>query len=398
MNLSESPDDQAFRRTVREFLAERLPPDIRDDVLAFKHLGRDHYVRWQQILAARGWGAPGWPREYGGTNWSALERSIFDEECYKAGAPRQIPFGLSMIGPVLMKFGTPAQRTHFLPRIITMEDWWCQGYSEPGAGSDLASLKTSARREGESYVINGQKTWTTLAQYADWMFCLVRTRAEGKPQEGISFVLIDMKSPGVRVRPIRTLDLGADVNEVFLDEVRIPVANLVGDENRGWSIAKFLLGHERTTIAGIGMCKRLLASLKDYARRQTRHGRPLLEDIRFRDRIVKLEIELLSHEWSLMRLIATEQSGGSIGVEASILKIRGSEIQQDLAELLMESAGPYAVPFVAEALEPGFARATAGAMHLSGVAALYFDLRKVSIYGGTNEVQRNIIAKSVLGF
>lgn len=398
MNLSESPDDQAFRRTVREFLAGRLPPDIREDVLAFKHLGREHYVRWQQILAAHGWGAPGWPREYGGTNWSALERSIFDEECYKAGAPRQIPFGLSMIGPVLMKFGTPAQRTHFLPRIITMEDWWCQGYSEPGAGSDLASLKTSARREGESYVINGQKTWTTLAQYADWMFCLVRTRAEGKPQEGISFVLIDMKSPGVRVIPIRTLDLGADVNEVFLDEVRIPVANLVGDENRGWSIAKFLLGHERTTIAGIGMCKRLLASLKDYARRQTKHGRPLLEDIRFRDRIVNLEIELLSHEWSLMRLIATEQSGRSIGVEASILKIRGSEIQQDLAELLMESAGPYAVPFVAEALEPGSARPTAGAMHLSGVAALYFDLRKVSIYGGTNEVQRNIIAKSVMGF
>ena len=302
-----------------------------------------------------------------------------------------------MIGPVLMKFGTPAQRAHFLPRIIIMEDWWCQGYSEPGAGSDLASLKTSARREGESYVITGQKTWTTLAQFADWMFCLVRTRGDGKPQEGISFVLIDMKSPGVRVRPIRTLDLGADVNEVFLDEVRIPVANLVGDENRGWSIAKFLLGHERTNIAGIGMCKRLLASLKDYARRQTKHGRPLLDDVRFRDRIVKLEIELLSHEWSLMRLISAEQSGAPIGIEASMLKIRGSEIQQDLAELLMETAGPYALPFVAEALETGFTGATAGGVHLNGVAALYFDLRKVSIYGGTNEVQRNIIAKSVLG-
>jgi len=303
-----------------------------------------------------------------------------------------------MIGPVLMKYGTPAQRAHFLPRIITLEDWWCQGYSEPGAGSDLASLKTSARREGESYVINGQKTWTTFAQFADWMFCLVRTRGDGKPQEGISFVLIDMKSPGVRVRPIRTLDLGADVNEVFLDEVRIPAGNLVGDENRGWSIAKFLLGHERTNIAGIGMCKRLLASLKDYARRQTKHGRPLLDDVRFRDRIVKLEIELLSHEWSLMRLISAEQAGTPIGVEASMLKVRGSEIQQDLAELLMETAGPYALPFVAEALEPGFTGATAGGTHLSGVAALYFDLRKVSIYGGTNEVQRNIIAKSVLGF
>lgn len=397
MNLVESPDDQAFRKTVREFLVARLPADIRDAVLSFQHPSREHYVRWQRILAAQCWGAPGWPQEYGGTGWTAVQRSIFDDECYKAGAPRQIPFGLSMIGPVLMKFGTPAQRAHFLPRIITMEDWWCQGYSEPGAGSDLASLKTSARREGESYVITGQKTWTTLAQFADWMFCLVRTRGDGKPQEGISFVLIDMKSPGVRVRPIRTLDLGADVNEVFLDEVRIPVANLVGDENRGWTIAKFLLGHERTNIAGIGMCKRLLASLKDYARRQTKHGRPLLADVRFRDRIVKLEIELLSHEWSLMRLISAEQSGAPIGVEASILKIRGSEIQQDLAELLMETAGPYALPFVAEALETGFAGATAGGAHLNGVAALYFDLRKVSIYGGTNEVQRNIIAKSVLG-
>ncbi len=398
MNLVESPEDQAFRETVREFLVARLPADIRDAVLTFQHPSREHYVRWQKILAAQGWGAPGWPQDYGGTGWTAVQRSIFDDECYKAGAPRQIPFGLSMIGPVLMKFGTPAQRAHFLPRIITLEDWWCQGYSEPGAGSDLASLKTSARREGESYVITGQKTWTTLAQFADWMFCLVRTRSDGKPQEGISFVLIDMKSPGVRVRPIRTLDLGADVNEVFLDEVRIPVANLVGDENRGWSIAKFLLGHERTNIAGIGMCKRLLASLKDYARRQTKHGRPLLANGRFRDRIVKLEIELLSHEWSLMRLISAEQSGAPIGVEASMLKIRGSEIQQDLAELLMETAGPYALPFVGEALEPGFTGVTAGGTHLNGVAALYFDLRKVSIYGGTNEVQRNIIAKSVLGF
>jgi len=279
-----------------------------------------------------------------------------------------------------------------------MDDWWCQGYSEPGAGSDLASLKTTARREADHYVISGQKTWTTLAQFADWMFCLVRTQNDGKPQAGISFMLIDMRTAGVRVRPIRTLDLGADVNEVFLDEVRVPAANLVGEENRGWGIAKFLLGHERTTIAGIGMCRRLLASLKYIAGRQTQHGRPLLEDTRFRDRIVKLEIDLLSHEWSLMRLIATEQSGGAIGVEASMLKIRGSEIQQDLGELLMESAGPYALPFVAEALEPGFDGATARGIHLNGVAALYFDLRKVSIYGGTTEVQKNIIAKSILGF
>jgi len=397
MNLSESADELQFRETVRQFLRQHLPAAIREDVLAFKHLAKEQYVTWQRILAAQGWGAPGWPRDYGGTGWSAVQRSIFEDECYKAGAPRQMPFGLSMIGPVLMKFGTPAQRARFLPRIITMDDWWCQGYSEPGAGSDLASLKTTARRDGGDYVINGQKTWTTLAQFADWMFCLVRTNGEGKPQEGISFVIIDMRTPGVRVQPIRTLDLGADVNEVFLDDVRIPIDNLVGEENRGWTIAKYLLGHERTNIAGIGMCKRLLASLKDYARRQNKHGRPLLADVRFRDRIVKLEIELTSHEWSLMRLVSLEQSGQPIGIEASMLKIRGSEIQQDLAELLMESAGPYGLPFVAAALDAGFRGTTAGGTHLNSVAPQYFDIRKVSIYGGTNEVQKSLIAKSVLG-
>ncbi|HEY3654456.1 MAG TPA: acyl-CoA dehydrogenase family protein [Steroidobacteraceae bacterium] len=397
MNLSESPGELQFRETVRQFLRQKLPAAIRDDVLAFKHLAKEQYVSWQRILAAQGWGAPGWPREYGGTGWSAVERSIFEDESYNAGAPRQMPFGLSMIGPVLMKFGTPVQRARFLPRIITMDDWWCQGYSEPGAGSDLASLKTTARRDGGGYVINGQKTWTTLAQFADWMFCLVRTNGEGKPQEGISFVLIDMRTPGVRVRPIRTLDLGLDVNEVFFDEVRIPIDNLVGDENRGWTIAKYLLGHERTNIAGIGMCKRLLASLKNYARRQPKHGRPLLDDVRFRDRIVELEIELKSHEWSLMRLVSLEQTGQPIGIEASMLKIRGSEIQQDLSELLMESAGPYALPFVAAALDSGFVGITAAGTHLNSVAPQYFDMRKVSIYGGTNEVQKNLIAKSVLG-
>jgi alkylation response protein AidB-like acyl-CoA dehydrogenase len=397
MNLSESPGELQFRETVRQFMQQKLPAAIRDDVLAFKHLAKEQYVSWQRILAAQGWGASGWPSEYGGTGWSAVQRSIFEDESYNAGAPRQMPFGLSMIGPVLMKFGTPVQRARFLPRIITMDDWWCQGYSEPGAGSDLASLKTTARRDGGDYVINGQKTWTTLAQFADWMFCLVRTNGEGKPQEGISFVLIDMRTPGVRVQPIRTLDLGADVNEVFFDEVRIPIDNLVGDENRGWTIAKYLLGHERTNIAGIGMCKRLLASLKDYARRQPKHGRPLLDDVRFRDRIVKLEIELKSHEWSVMRLVSLEQTGQPIGIEASMLKIRGSEIQQDLAELLMESAGPYALPFVAAALESGFVGITAAGTHLNSVAPQYFDMRKVSIYGGTNEVQKNLIAKSVLG-
>ena len=397
MEFTESAAELQFRSEIREFVRQQLPTDIRDDVLSFKHLTKDQYVRWQCILADRGWGAPGWPAHYGGAGWSAMQRSIFDDESYKGGAPRQIPFGLSMIGPVLMKFGSAVQQARYLPRILRMDDWWCQGYSEPGAGSDLASLKTTARRDGDEYVLSGQKTWTTLAQFADCMFCLVRTRADGKPQEGISFVLVDMRAPGVRVRPIRTLDLGAEINEVFLDDVRIPVANRIGPENGGWSIAKYLLGHERTNIAGIGMCRRLSASLKDFARQQTKHRRPLIEDVRFRDRMVKLEIDLMSHEWSLMRLVSLEQAGRPVGVEASMLKIRGSEIQQELAELLMESAGPYALPFVAAGLDAGFEGGTANGVHLNSVASLYFDLRKVSIYGGTNEVQKNIIAKSVLG-
>jgi alkylation response protein AidB-like acyl-CoA dehydrogenase len=296
-----------------------------------------------------------------------------------------------------MKFGSAAHQAKYLPRILTMEDWWCQGYSEPGAGSDLASLKTRAERRGDVYVVSGQKTWTTLAQYANMIFCLVRTSAEGKPQQGISFLLIDMRTPGVRVRPIKTLDQGADVNEVFLDDVEVPIENLVGDENRGWTIAKYLLGHERTNIAGIGMCKRLLRRVKELAKQQSHRGRPLIEETRFRDRLARLEIQVMSHEWSLMRLISLEQAGREIGTEASILKVRGSEIQQDLGALLMECAGPFALPYSPERLEEGRGADTPGGIELAGLAAQYFDLRKVSIYGGTNEVQKNLIARAVVG-
>jgi alkylation response protein AidB-like acyl-CoA dehydrogenase len=396
MDLRESPEDLKFRDDVRSFVAASLPADIRDRILGFRRIGREDYVRWQRILHAKGWGAPGWPREYGGPGWTARQRSIFEEECFEAGAPRQMPFGLSMVAPVLMKFGAAAHRARFLPRIVTMEDWWCQGYSEPGAGSDLASLKTRAERRGDTYVVNGQKTWTSFAHWANWIFCLVRTRGDGKPQAGISFLLIDMAAAGVRVKPVRTLDQSADVNEVFFDDVVVPAENRIGEENGGWTIAKYLLGHERTNIAGIGVCKRLLRRLKDYARSEHKHGRPLIEDVRFRDRILKLEIELLSHEWSLMRLISLEQAGKPIGTEASILKIRGSEIQQDLGELLMECAGPYALLYLPEALEEGFSGATPAGPGLSGLAAQYLDLRKVSIYGGTNEIQKNIIAQSLL--
>lgn len=397
MDFQETPADVAFRNEVRQFVATNLPQAIRDRVLGFRRVPREDYVNWQRILHARGWGAPGWPVEFGGTGWNARQRTIFEEECFEAGAPRQIPFGLSMIGPVLMKFGTAAQQRQYLPKIISMDDWWCQGYSEPGAGSDLAALKTRAERVDDVYVINGQKTWTSFAHYANRIFCLVRTSAAGKPQEGISFLLMDMDTPGLSVRPIKTLDQGADVNEVFLDNVRVPVANLVGEENRGWTIAKYLLGHERTNIAGIGMCKRLLRRAKEIAAVERHRGKPLHDDARFRDRLAALEIEVLAHEWSLMRLISLEQSGKDMGAEPSMLKIRGSEIQQRLGELLMDAAGPDAMPYVADWLEDGSGLLDARSAHFSGVAAQYFDLRKVSIYGGTNEVQKNLIARALTG-
>jgi len=398
VDLRETEHEKAFRAEVRSFVEANLPHDLRDRVLNFQHLEKADYVRWQRILAAHGWGAPAWPREFGGAAWSAAQRNIFDEECFTAGAPRQMPFGLSMVAPVLQKFGTPAQQQRFLPRILSMEDWWCQGYSEPGAGSDLAALSTRAERRADGhYLVNGQKIWTSFAQWADWIFCLVRTDAGGRKQEGISFLLIDMATPGVTVRPIKTLDGGHDVNEVFFDNVRVPVENLVGEEHHGWSIAKYLLGHERTNIAGLGNCKRFMRRLKEIAASERKHGKPLLQDPRFRDRIVKVEIDLIAHEWSLLRLIAAEGEGRAPGPEASILKIRGSEIQQELTELLMECAGPYALPFVADALEPGYSGDTAQGELLNALAPHYLDWRKISIYGGATEVQKNIIAKMILG-
>ena len=397
MHLQDTSENLAFRAEVRDFVESHLPADIRDAVLQFRRVEREDYVAWQRILHDRGWGAPGWPKEHGGTGWNARQRSIFEEECFVAGAPRQMPFGLSMVGPVIMAFGTPEQKARHLPKILSMDEWWCQGYSEPGAGSDLASLTTRAQRKGDYYIVDGQKTWTSFAHWATWFFCLVRTSTEGKPQPGISFLLIDMKTPGLQVRPIRTLDQGHDVNDVFLDNVQVPVENRVGEENQGWTIAKYLLGHERANIAGIGMCKRLLRRLKEYARTEIKRGRPLIEDPLFRDRIARSEIEILSHEWSLMRMISLQGAGKAVDVEASILKIRGSEIQQQLGELLMECAGPYALPYLPEALERGYSGPTAGRAELNGLAAQYLDLRKVSIYGGTTEVQKNIIAKSILG-
>ena len=397
LELILGPEDAAFRDEVRAFIDENLPSDTRRRVENEKVLSKSDHVRWQKILHEKGWIAPGWPVEHGGTGWSPLRRHIFDEELGLAPTPRIIPFGLSMVGPVIMEFGDADQKARYLPRILASDDWWCQGYSEPGAGSDLASLRTRAVADGDDYIVNGQKTWTTLAQYADMIFCLVRTATEGKPQEGISFLLIDMTSPGITVRPIVTIDGGREVNEVFLEDVRVPQANRVGEENKGWTYAKFLLGHERTNIAEIGQSKRELARVEAIAAREMSGGRPLIEDPAFRLKLAAAEVDLMALESIVLRVIGEESAGHAPGPEASLIKIKGTEVQQCLTELMIEAIGPYAAPFVPEALEDGWNEAPIGPDHAAAVAPRYFNWRKASIYGGSNEIQRNIIAKSVLG-
>jgi alkylation response protein AidB-like acyl-CoA dehydrogenase len=405
MNLDYSPEEQKFRDDVRRFIAAKLPADIRDRPHTGQRGGKDDIVRWQKILHAQGWGASSWPEQYGGPGWSAVQRHIFDEECAEAGTPMQLPFGLKMVAPVIMRFGNEAQKSHFLPRIVSGEDWWCQGYSEPGAGSDLASLKTRAERgtdaEGEHYIVNGQKTWTTLGQYADWIFCLVRTSTEGRQQEGISFLLINMKTPGITVRPIIMLDGEHEVNEVWFENVRVPVENRVGEENKGWTYAKFLLGHERTGIAGVGRSKAALRRLKSLAHRQLGdNGKPLIEDTRFRDRLAQVEIELMALEITNLKLISAEGKQQAPGPEASMLKIKGSEIQQMLSELAMQSLGSYAVPWLHEGVDlagsPQPLTETFAARD-ADTSSIYFNMRKTTIYGGSSEVQKNIISQMILG-
>jgi alkylation response protein AidB-like acyl-CoA dehydrogenase len=398
MNLDLSPELRAFRDEVRAFIRAELPADIEDKVRRGIHLGKEDFVRWQKILHQRGWIAPNWPKEHGGTGWSPLERYIFDDEIGKSGAPRVIPFGLVMVAPVIMKFGTPEQKREHLPKILKSEVWWCQGYSEPGAGSDLAGLKTRAVRAGGHYVVNGQKTWTTMAQYADWIFCLVRTDPAAKKQEGISFILVDMKTPGVTVKPIVTMDGGAEVNEVFFDDVRVPVANLVGPENQGWTVAKYLLGHERTNIADIGRAKHQLARVKEIAAAERADGGTLFDDAEFRDRIADVELDLIALDATILRIVAAEADGRPPGAEASLLKIKGSELQQALTELLIEAIGYYGFPDNREAMEHGWNEPPIGPDYAATLAPTYFNMRKTTIYGGSNEVQRGILAKFVMGF
>ena len=386
MDLHFSPAQQVFRQEVRTFVDANLPAEIRDRVLNDRGLSRDDYVRWHRILHKQGWAGYSWPKEFGGTGWSPIEQHIFVDECADAGAPGILPFGMNMVGPVIMAFGNGAQQKQFLPRILSCDHWWCQGYSEPGSGSDLASLKTRAERKGDKYVVNGQKTWTTLAQHADWIFCLVRTASEGRPQEGISFLLIDMKSPGVTVRPIRMLDGENEINEVWLEGVEVPVENRIGEENKGWTYAKYLLSHERTGIAEVGRSKRELKRLKSIAAHQLSRGRPLIEDARFRDRVAALEIELMALEITCLRVISTAAHDKKPRPESSLLKIRGSEIRQDIAELMMNAVGDRALAMPAGEDDEA-----------ARLAARYLNDRKTTIYGGSNEIQKNIIAQMILG-
>ncbi|WP_286809889.1 acyl-CoA dehydrogenase family protein [Marinobacter sp. UBA2678] len=396
MDIHFTPEELTFRSEVRAFLEQNLSADIAEKVRLGRRLAKEDHQRWQKILNQKGWYAVNWPEEYGGTGWSVVQKHIFDEECAAAGAPRLVAFGVNMVAPVIIKFGSQAQKDYYLPRILHSEDWWCQGYSEPGAGSDLASLKTRAERDGDHYVVNGQKTWTTLGQHANRIFCLVRTDPSAKKQEGISFLLIDMDTPGITVRPIITLDGEHEVNEVFFDNVRVPVENLVGEENKGWTCAKYLLTHERTGQAGIGQSKAALAHLKQIASAETVAGQSLIDDPLFRARIAELEMRLLAVGMSTLRILAATRDGGVPGAESSLLKIQGSEIRQAITDLMRKALGPNALPFLEPELEPDFHGEPLYQDYGASPASQYFNLRKLSIYGGSNEIQKNIIAKLVL--
>ncbi len=392
MDLSYSAEELAFRNEVRAWLAGNLPDDIRAKVLGYQHLSKAEIIRWHKILAAKGWSVPHWPVEWGGTGWNITQRYIYDEEFGLAGAPGLPPFGPAMCASVLHRFGTPVQKRRYLPRIRNGDDFWVQGYSEPGAGSDLAALKMRAERKGDSYHVTGQKIWTTLGHYGDWIFCLVRTDPTAeKRQEGISFLLIDMATPGITVRPLILMDGGHEVNEIFFDDVVVPVENLVHEENKGWTVAKYLLGHERMGSGNVGASRRELGTLRELAGRELKNGKPLLDDVRFRDRLSRVEIELAALELTSMRFLdKMRRTGQSPGADVSMLKIRGTEVQQMITELMMQAVGPRAQPF--KAVDDG-----AIDHFTSRLAPRYFNMRKTSIYAGSNEIQRNIIAKMTLG-
>lgn len=397
MDLSFKDEDLAFQAEVREFLEENLPADVKDRYDRGLHPKKEAAVRWQKILNDKGWIAPNWPIEYGGTGWTVTQKYIFAQELGRASAPPPIPFGVSMVGPVIYTFGNQEQKDQYLPRILDSEDWWCQGYSEPGSGSDLASLQTKAVRDGDEYVVNGQKIWTSHAQHADLIFCLVRTDSNVKNQEGISFLLIDMKTPGITLKPIIGLDKEHTLNEVFFDDVRVPVKNRIGDENKGWTYAKFLLGNERTSIARIAQSKRHIERLRGIAKTERLNGGHLEDDRDFMRKVNQVEVDLMALEFTELRMLSSIEAGKKLTAEPSLLKIKGTEIQQRLTELLVESLGMYGAPYEALKNYEGSNEKPVGPDYAHGPMAEHLYLKAASIYGGSNEIQRNIISKMVLG-
>ena len=397
MDLSFSKEDLAFRDEVREFLASSLPADVKDRCDRGLHPTKEGRIRWQKILNEKGWMAPNWPKEYGGTGWTITQKYIASHEFGHAAAPIALPFGVSMVGPVIYTFGNQEQKDKYLPRILNSDDWWCQGYSEPGSGSDLASLQTRAVRDGDHYVVNGQKIWTSFAQHADMIFCLVRTDSSAKQQEGISFLLIDMKTPGITVKPIIGLDKEHSLNEVFFDDVRVPVENRIGEENKGWTYAKFLLGNERTGIARVARSKRQVERLREIAGLERSGGKPLAEDQDFMNKLTRIEVDLMAVEYTELRYLSMIANGKALTAEPSLLKIKGTEIQQRLTSLLVESLGMYGAPYEAERAYEGRNEAPVGPDYAHGPMAEHLYLRAATIYGGSNEIQRNIVSKMVLG-
>ena len=397
MDVNFTKKQLLFKEEVRNFLRSAIPKQLADKIEKNKPLNKNDMQNWHNILNDKGWLGSSWPKKYNGTGWDIVEQFIFEDELASANAPRIVPFGLKMLAPVLMKFGTQEQCSYWLPRILDGTDWWCQGYSEPGAGSDLASLKTSAVKDGDQYIVNGQKTWTTLAQYANMIFTLVRTSIEGKPQQGISFLMINMLSPGVEVRPIKTIDGGEEINEVWFTDVKVPAGNLVGEENKGWTYAKYLLSHERNNIATVGISKKKLEKLKEIARVETRNGEPLIADPLFAARLAKVEINLGNLETTNLRVLSEAEKGGDPGAESSMLKILGSEVCQELDHLLRRASARYGRIYRPEALEDGFNGQEIGPFFAQTASSTYFNNRKVSIYGGSNEIQKNIISKMIVG-
>ena len=395
MDLTFSKEDLDFQAEVRDFLTSEYPLAIKEKQDKRLPLEKEDIISWQKILASKGWFAINWPKEYGGAGLTPTQIYILQTELAGANTPILIPFGVNMCGPVIYTFGTEEQKKKYLPGILNSDTWWCQGYSEPGSGSDLASLQTKAELKGDNYLVNGTKTWTTLAQHADWIFCLVRTETTDIKQEGISFLLIDMKSKGIEVKPIITIDGAHEVNMIYFDDVEVPANNLIGEEGEGWNIAKFLLMHERTGIAGIAALKRELKRLKEISSDLIVGEASLLDDANFRNKIEAAEIELTATEFTELRTLSQISSGGAPGPESSILKIKGTELQQSISELFIEMLGYYAHPFLTEA-ELG-SNASIGPDYAGSAMPHYLNFRKVSIYGGSNEIQRNVISKAILG-